>query len=93
VIEAQLSQDMHKTIVTLYANMIGVFGTTAGSGTSLHVGHIKTVEIATDRNGKHKLLITTEYRTFLNSAVDDAALGKVKDWVAEVRRAMQSIAL
>jgi hypothetical protein len=91
--EVLLSQDMHKTIVTLYASMIGVFGTTAGSGTNMHVGHIKTIEIVTDKSGKHSLVIKTEYRTFLNTGVDAAAVVKLKSWVAEVQRAKQAIAL
>ena len=94
MIEAQLSQDVHKTIVTFYANIIAYFyATEKNGGRSMHVGHIKSIGIAINKKGKHALLITTEYFTFLDHEVDDQALDKVKELVAEVQRAMQSTAL
>ena len=92
--EAQLAQNIHKTIITLYANMIQYFyATEKNGGRSMHVGHIKSIEITTNKKGKRALLITTELFTFLDHEVDDKALDKVKEWVAEVQRAMQSTAL
>jgi len=94
MVEVRLTQNIHKTIVTLNANMIQYFyATEKNGGRSMHVGHIKSIEITTDKKGKHKLLITTELFTFLDHEVDDTALEKVKELVAEVQRAMQSTTL
>jgi len=95
MIEVQLSKkDMNKTILTLYANMIGHFTATPPAGArSIHVGHIKSIGITTNKKGKHFLVITTEHFTTLDEEVDDDALDKVKEWIAEVQRAMQSVAL
>jgi len=94
MIEVQLSQNIHKTIVTFHANMIQYFyATEKNGGRSVHVGHIKSIEITTNKNGKHALLITTQLFTFLDHEVEDQALDKVKELVVEVQRAMQSTAL
>ena len=100
MIEVQLSKkNLEKLIVTFDANVIRYFSvldvrsSTAASG-RLHVGHIRSIEITTDKKGKHKLLITTKFDgKFSNDEVDDEALGKVRELVAEVQRAMQSVAL
>jgi len=95
MIEVQLSKkDMNKTILTLNANVISHFTATPPAGArSIHVGHIKSIEITTNKKGKHALVTTTEHFTTLNEEVDDQQLDKVKEWIAEVQRAMQSIAL
>ena len=94
MIEVQLTQNIHKTIVTFHANIIEYFyATEKNGGRSMHIGHIKTIEIKVNKNGKHALLITSQLFTFLDHEIDDQALGKVKELVAEVQRAMQSTAL
>jgi hypothetical protein len=100
MIEVQLSkQSSEKLIVTFHANVIRYFSvidvrTSSSSSGRIHVGHIKSIEITTDNKGKHRLLIMTKFDArFSNDEVDDQALDKVKELVAEVQRAMQSIAL
>lgn len=100
MIEVQLSrQNSEKLIVTFDANVVRYFSVidvrTSSSGSGrIHVGHIKSIEITTNRKGKPALLITTKFNApFSNDEVDDEALDKVKELVAEVQRAMQSIAL
>ena len=93
MIEAQLSkQNFEKTIVTLNANIIEYFqAMNHDNSRSMHVGHITSIEITANK----KLLIKTYggKATFLNAEIDDKQLDKVKEFVAEVQRAMQSIAL
>ena len=95
MIEAQLSKTTsQKRIVTLYANVIEHFSAVEQSGgKSMHVGHIKSIEITTDKKGKHTLTITSPHISFLNDQVDDAQLDKVKEWIVEVQRAMKSTSL
>jgi len=99
MIEVQLSKkNSSKTIVTLYGNIIEYFSAlNYDGGRSIHVGHLTSIGIATNKKGKHELSITDERnRAFLHNPVnevDDEALEKVKELVAEVQRAMQSIAL
>lgn len=100
MIEVQLSkQNSEKLIVTFdgsvvrYFSVIDVRTSSSGSG-RIHVGHIKSIEIATNKKGKTALLITTKFNVpFSNDEVDNEALEKVKELVAEVQRAMQSTAL
>ena len=94
MIEVQLSQNIHKTIVTFHANIVQYFyATEKNGGRSVHVGHIKSIEIKTNNKGKSALLITTQLFTFLDHEIDDQALDKVKELVDEVQRAMQSTVL
>ena len=100
MIEAQLSKrSPEKLIVTFDANVVRYFSVldvrTSSSGSGrIHAGHIKSIEIKMDKNGKHKLLVTTKFdATFSNDDIDDEALDKVKALVAEVKRAVESIAL
>jgi len=95
--EAQLSkQNFEKTIVTLNANIVGYFqAMNHDNSRSVHVGHITSIEITSNKQGKHALWIKTYggKATFLNAEVDDMQLDKVKEFVAEVQRAMQSATL
>ena len=99
MIDVQLSKkNSSKTIVTLYGNIIEYFSAlNYEGGRSIHVGHLTSIGIATNKKGKHELLITDERnRAFLHNPineVDDEALEKANELVAEVQRAMQSIAL
>jgi len=100
MIEVQLSrQSLEKLIVTFDANVVRYFSvtnvrTSSSSSGRIHVGHIKSIEITTNRKGKPALLITTKFNApFSNDEVDDDALDKVKALVAEVQQAMQSTAL
>ena len=99
MIEVQLSKhSQEKLIVTFdgsvvrYFSVIDVRTSSSGSG-RIHIGHIQSIETTT-RNGKHTLLINTKFGAkFSNDAVDAEALGKVNELVAQVRHAMQSVAL
>ena len=100
LIEVQLSkQNSEKLIVTFDANVVRYFSVMNVRGSSsangrIHVGHIKSIEISTNPKGKHALVIITKFDAkFSNDEVDDEALDKVKELVAEVQRAMQSTAL
>jgi hypothetical protein len=99
MIEAQLSKkNPSKTIVTFSGNIIEYFSALEyEGGRSIHIGHLTSIGITTNKKGKHELFITDERnRARLhnpNNEVDDEALDKVKEFVAEVQRAMQSIAL
>jgi hypothetical protein len=95
--EAQLSRSSQdKPIVTLDGNIVGYFmATSRTGGRNMHVGHIKSIEVTTDKKGKHSLVIISNSLdvTFLDEYVDDELVGKVTEWVGEVRGAIQSLAL
>ena|SRR3972149_5314451 len=100
LIEVQLSkQNSEKLIVTFDADVVRYFSvlnvrTSSSPSGRIHVGHIKSIEVTTNKKGKSALLITTKFNApFSNDEVDDEALDKVKELVAEVQRAMQSTAL
>ena len=99
MIDVQLSRkNTSKTIVTLYGNIIEYFSAlNYDGGRSIHVGHLTSIGLTMNKKGKHELFITDERnRAFLHNPVnevDDETLDKVKELVAEVQRAMQSIAL
>ena len=100
MIEVQLSkQSMEKMIVTFDANVVRYFSvldvrTSSGASGRIHVGHIKSIEIKTNKKGKPALLITTKFDApFSNDEIDPEMLEKVKDLVAEVQRAIQSLIL
>jgi hypothetical protein len=97
--EVQLSRkNSSKTIVTLTGNIIEYFSAlNYDGGRSIHVGHVTSIGVATNKKGKHELMITDALnRAYLHSPineVDDEALGKVNAWVTEVQRARQAITL
>jgi len=100
MIEVQLSKmSQEKIIVTFDANVVNYFSvtnvrtSTSASG-RIHVGHIKSIEITTNKKGKPALLLTTKFNAaFSNDEIDVEALDKVKDLVAQVQRAMQTTIL
>ena len=91
MIEVQLFTQSHeKTILTFDNNVLEYFyGTSNGQSMRYHVGQIKSIEITTDKNGKHTLVMATKFHT-RKEEVAEKALGKTKELVAEVQRAMQS---
>jgi hypothetical protein len=99
MIDVQLSRNnTSKTIITLYGNILEYFSAlNYDGGRSLHVGHLTSIGLTTNRMGKHELSITDERnRAFLHNPVnevDDEALDKVRELVAEVLRRKQSITL
>jgi hypothetical protein len=100
LIEVQLSkQNSEKLIVTFDANVVRYFSvinvrTSSSASGRIHVGHIKSIELTTNKKGKPALVITTNFNaTFSNDEVDDDAVDKVRGLVAEVQHAMQSTAL
>lgn len=100
MIEVQLSKNsQEKIIVTFDANVVNYFSvtnvrTSSSANGRIHVGHIKSIEITTNRKGKPALLLTTKFNApFSNDEIDNEALDKVKELVAEVQRAMQSTVL
>ena len=100
MIEVQLSKrNSEQLIVTFDANVVRYFSvmnvrTSSSSSGRIHVGHIKSIELTTNTKGKPALLITTKFNApFSNDEVDDDALDKVRELVAEVQQAMQSTAL
>lgn len=89
MIEVQLStQNIQKTIVTFHASSLEYFYAPSNEGgRSFHVGHIKSIELITDQRGRHTLVMTTPYHTF-KEEVEERALTKTKELVAEVQQAM-----
>ena len=64
------------------------------SGGHIHVAHIKAIAITTDRKGQHNLKVTSRIDVSFSDDPSDAdQLGKVQALVAEVQRAMQTVAL
>jgi hypothetical protein len=98
VLEVQLSKhSQEKLIVTFDGSVVRYFSVmdirSTSNGGGIHVGHIQSIETTT-RNGKHALLVNTKFGVkFSNDSVDAEALGKVNELVAQVRQAMQSLAL
>jgi hypothetical protein len=99
MIDVQLSKtNSSKTIITLYGNVIEYFSAlNYEGGRSLHIGHLTSIGIATNKRGKYELSITDERnRAFLHNPVnevDNEALDKVRELVAEVQRIKQAITL
>ena len=99
MIDVQLSKtNSSKTIITLYGNVIEYFSAlNYEGGRSLHIGHLASIGITTNKRGKYELSITDERnRGFLHNPineVDDEALEKVRELVAEVQRIKQAITL
>jgi len=91
MIEIQLFTQSHeKTILTFQNNVLEYFyGTSNGETKRYHVGQIKSIELTTEKNGKHTLVMSTKFHT-RKEQVADKALGKTQELVAEVQRAMQS---
>jgi len=91
MIEVQLFTQSHeKTILTFDNNVLEYFyGNLNGETKRYHVGQIKTIELATDKNGKHTLVTAAKFHT-RKEEVAEKALGKTKELVAEVQRAIQS---
>ena len=91
MIEVQLFTQSHqKTILTFDNNVLEYFyGTANGETKRYHVGQVKSIELTTDKNGKHTLVMNTKFHT-LKEEVAVKALGKTKELVAEVQRAMKS---
>lgn len=92
--EVQLSkQSFTKPIVTFHANTVEFFNSTANSGgRSFHVGHIKTFELTTDKRGKYELVLTTEHHTIRHD-VDEEAVVRIRELIAEVQQAMKTVSL
>jgi len=100
LIEVQLSkQNSEKLIVTFDANVVRYFSmmnvrTSSSASGRIHAGHIKSIELTPNKKGKPALVITTKFNAaFSNDEVDDDAVDKVRELVAEVQRAMQSTTL
>lgn len=59
-----------------------------GEGLRYHVSLIEKLELKTDKKGKHTLDINMVWSySNRDNAVDDAAVGKVTDLIAEVEKA------
>ncbi len=91
MIEVQLFTQSHeKTILTFENNVLEYFyGTVNGETKRYHVGQIKSIELTTDKNGIHTLVMATKFHT-RKEVVADKALVITKELVAEVQRAMKS---
>ena len=94
MLEVQLSTRSYtKPIVTYHAHTVEFFYSTVNSGgRSFHIGHIKTFELEVDKKGRYELVLTTEHHT-INHDVDEEALSRVRELVAEVQQAMKTVAL
>jgi hypothetical protein len=89
--EVQLNQSLQKTIVTFHANMLEYFyATPPPEFRGFHVRHIKSIEITTDTKGKHTLVLTTDHAKY-REEVDENALGRLNELVAEVQHAIQEV--
>jgi hypothetical protein len=94
MLEVQISKSgMTKIIVTFHANTLEYFYATAtNGGRSFHVGHIKTLEIVTDKKGRHFLHMETEHNKF-DDEVEQLALPKTRVLVSAAQEAMRSVSL
>jgi len=94
MLEVQISkQSFTKPIVTFHANTVEFFYSTANSGgRSFHVGHIKSLEVTTDKKGKYELVLTTEHHTIRHD-VDEEAVPRLRELVAAVQQVMQTVSL
>jgi hypothetical protein len=91
--EVLLNQSGAKPIVTFHANTLEYFSLTAQTGGfSYHVGHIKSIEIITDKKGSHTLVTKTDTRT-METDISEQALPKAKELVAAVQDAMKTVKL
>ena len=91
MLEVQISKSgMTKVIVTFHANTLEYFyATSNGGGRSFHVGHIKNIELVTNKKGKHLLHMETEYHKF-DDEVEERAIPKTRELVAAVQEAMKA---
>jgi hypothetical protein len=100
MIEVQLSKhSTEKLIVSFDGNVLRYFSvldvrSSVSASGRIHAGHIKSIEIKTNKKGKQVLLVMTKFDArFSQDEVDVEALDKVKALVAEVQRAMQTTTL
>jgi hypothetical protein len=91
MLEVQISKSgMTKVIVTFHANTLEYFyATSNGGGKSFHVGHIKSIELVTNKKGKHLLHMETEYHK-IDDEVEERAIPKIKELIAAVQEAMKA---
>ncbi len=91
--EVLLNQSAAKPIVIFHANTLEFFTLVSkGGGASYHVGHIQSIEISTDKKGRHTLTTKTESQT-IETEVSEQALPKARELVAAVQEAMKTIKL
>ena len=91
--DIQINQSATNTILSFYDNRLDYFYATSEKvGYSFHVGHIKSIEILTDKGGRHSLVVKTAYHTNKDD-VGEQALPKVRELVAAVQEAMLTIKL
>lgn len=91
--EVQLNLGPKKTILTFHANTLEYFSAmSAEGGMSIHVGHLKSIEISTDKKGKRSLTAKTELHSY-DSEVSEQALPKARELVAAAQEAMKTIKL
>ena len=89
--EVLLNQSERKPIVTFHANTLEFFSTMSKEGgSSFHVGHLKSVEITTDKKGKHWLVVKLPVQA-IETEVSEEALSKAKELVAAVQDAMKML--
>ena len=91
--EVLLNQSASKPIVTFHANTLEYFSLTSQTGGfSYYIGHIKSIEIITDKKGRYTLVTKTDTRT-IETDVSEQALAKAKELVAAVQEAIKTVKL
>ena len=76
-------------ILTFDGEVLEIFSSISGTKYNrIHIGHIDSMEINTDRKGKHKLVTKVAYGFFfLELSVEDDQLVSVNRLVAQVQEA------
>ena len=91
MIEVLLSQQAHfKPIVMFEAPVFEYLTGIHGDSVRLHVAHIESIELTTDKRGQTKLAVRSKFTGLVFEAeVDAAAFATVRTLVDEVQRAMR----
>lgn len=84
----QLTEKPFFAFVTFDGLVLEYFADHLETGRRYHARLIKSIELATDKKGRHHLKMNTRLVS-LDQEVDDAVVGEVMELVAQVQKAMQ----
>jgi len=73
-------------ILTFDGEVLEVFY--GAKSTRVHVGHIQSIAVTTDRKGKQELHIETKFGAVPYMSLEPSLVGKVNELVFEVRNAL-----
>jgi len=87
MLKIQLTKN-HFSFVTFDGLVLEYFSDQNDTSSRFHVRLIESIELATDKKGRHYLKMNTK-RASLSQELDEEVVNEVKELVAEVQNAMK----